>query len=124
MREVTSFYQMGRHARDHQSLHLIRLLNPDGSVKREVVFENGKLQNFYPTKKSKKSRSRDNKRKIPVPIPSDTQVFAPEIKISYFEEICKEVDEVMQFTFAEPPTTQCFTEFDMGDMLDLKFTEL
>lgn len=34
---------MGRHSKNHQSLYFIRMRNKDGSIRKEYIFENGKV---------------------------------------------------------------------------------
>lgn len=47
---------MGRHAKDHQCLYLIRIRHRDGTVKKEYIFENGRVQNLDRTRKCKSKR--------------------------------------------------------------------
>lgn len=55
---------MGRHKTGHQSLHLIRLLNPDGTVKHEYIFDKKHVLNFQILRKTPKRPQRLPKIKL------------------------------------------------------------
>lgn len=112
---------MGRHSKNHQSVHLIRIKNRDGSTKKEFFFENGKLLNF-----ERPDHQEDEKRKkmrsATIVLPPDI-IQAMVVKGAEFKEDegSNRITDVDFSQLLEELHTDSFSLFDnnLDDLFDL-----